>query len=252
MLFNILKREVAPLPRPVVRSRQLLARQLTVEEVQALDRLEAESNQGLNLNGYLSKKLVDASYNDMLLNDWGVHHFHLGARGADQTGFAGRTKNLLFARVEPNCIFFIDVLDHSSFAETDLVEIMHGNWPELLKRYRIDGLRLHTTFTSAQLTALRKAGANPFFQTADGTLYSSPGGGYMTNGVSQDVVTTLDTALRQTRELETHVRQHADDLALLFGSGTQLPELNLEFDPLHSPPVVCETTTGVKVPVRFG
>lgn len=45
-----------------------------------LDLVMTNIEQGVDLGPYLSKKIADLDYDDDLLNDWGVHHLHLGTK----------------------------------------------------------------------------------------------------------------------------------------------------------------------------
>lgn len=62
---------------------------------------------------YLSRKINDKEYNDMLFNDWGIYHLHLGT-SFESDGFVKRTKNVLFLTKNRNEIYLIDVLPHGN------------------------------------------------------------------------------------------------------------------------------------------
>jgi hypothetical protein len=44
-----------------------------------------------------------------MLNDWGIHHLHLGTKISKNTGFVERTGPLLFVKFEKNVAYFIGV-----------------------------------------------------------------------------------------------------------------------------------------------
>ena len=53
-----------------------------------------KAKRGQNLSPYVSKKILDADFKDLMFYDWGTHHFHLGTR-LDESGFVERTNELL-------------------------------------------------------------------------------------------------------------------------------------------------------------
>lgn len=59
--------------------------------------LKAKFANGDDVTPHLSSNILNDTYEDYLLNDWGIHHFHLGQNISD--GFAGRTGPLLFALI---------------------------------------------------------------------------------------------------------------------------------------------------------
>ena len=74
---------------------------------------------------------------DKLLYDWGIFHFHLGKdTGKD---YVGRTKELLYVFVYEKTAYFLDVLDHE-FYNSQLLEVINENWPQLLKKYELQGI----------------------------------------------------------------------------------------------------------------
>src|SRR5690606_17506590 len=78
---RVLHRSIAPRPRSVRLSRELVSQlrgERNEELVARVRAVEEEMCEGQDLNVRLSRKYYDASYNDPLLNDLGVHHFHLG------------------------------------------------------------------------------------------------------------------------------------------------------------------------------
>lgn len=72
---------------------------------------------GFPLWPYQSTLLERASYNDGLLNDWGINHLHLGGgTHPRKPDYVARTSELLYVYVFGDYLIFIDVLNHSSFA----------------------------------------------------------------------------------------------------------------------------------------
>ena len=66
---------------------------------------------GGDLTPYLGKGIMDATSNDGLLWDYGMHHFHLSS-GFERSGFARRSPYLLVALVADEDVFLVDVRNH--------------------------------------------------------------------------------------------------------------------------------------------
>jgi len=147
--FNVRKRSIDQVPRKVLRSAVLSCPD---ECRAALEIIQSEAETGGNLNAHLSRTLLDSNYNDPLLNDWGIHHFHLGI-AMESDGFVERTGALLFARITESSIYFIDVMKHGDWTRRRLLEICIANWPELTERYKLRGVLGLTTQITEEDTA---------------------------------------------------------------------------------------------------
>jgi len=106
--FSVSKRRVEPARRKVFQSQEFTC---PIEHAKGLDALKQAFESGADVSLHMSKRLDEPLYKDMLLNDWGVHHFHLGD-GLDTDGFIKRTGPVLFARVTEDSVFMIDVKGH--------------------------------------------------------------------------------------------------------------------------------------------
>ena len=93
-----------------------------------------------HLERYLfDEQLRSPSFNDALLNDWGIHHVHLGTT-IDSDGFVTRTEPVLFARFDSANAYLIDVLPHGSWSLQRLVKDLYDNWSASIKHFRINGV----------------------------------------------------------------------------------------------------------------
>ncbi len=113
--FSMKRRRINPVPRVVHESSKISC---PVEYQAGYDALKKKLISGQDVTPHLSEQILKDSYEDGLLNDWGIHHFHLG--GDVENGFAGRTGLLLFARVTGSDVYCIDILPHGSWASQDL------------------------------------------------------------------------------------------------------------------------------------
>ena len=131
--FNVLKRRIASQPRTVITSKEFAC----PEEFKAgLSLIVKKAANGEDLTPHQSRLLMDSNYIDLLLNDWGIHHFHLGT-AVKQSGLIGRTGLLLFARVTAAQFYLLDVLAHQNWTRLRLIEIMHTNWPDSIRVNKI-------------------------------------------------------------------------------------------------------------------
>lgn len=147
-------------------------------------RLKRIFERGENVLPNLSKFTAELSKTDAMLNDWGIHHFHLGENFDKKSKgqFIKRTGPLLFARVTDSAVYAIGIYKHGVWTDDDLIETMHRNWPELLRPYALKGLSTGGKITEEQRKTLRRKHANACVVTSDGTRYGMIGGGIAANG----------------------------------------------------------------------
>ncbi|PKG37042.1 hypothetical protein [Psychromonas sp. Urea-02u-13] len=166
-------RFVEPKSRSVILSEKLKQRlggELAVAE-KAFKYFISQSELGLDLNPFQSKSLIkfnDISgkkklkRTDLLWADWGIHHFHVILSDDTNEYFSTRSDWLLFAYIINNIIYAIDIRPHkenSVFAQIELLETIHDNWPQLLKSSELGGiLPGENNFTPQEIDELRRAG----------------------------------------------------------------------------------------------
>jgi hypothetical protein len=144
-----------------------------------------------------------------MLNDWGVHHLHLGTQ--IKNGFVERAGPLLFARITDEYFYAIDVYDHHSWTNSEIVDTVHRNWPESVTRWVLQGVQ-GERLTDGERTALRKVHANAFFLTKDGTTYGPLGGGTMASGHNIFSVIQMDIEHDRLESLERLLVDLTDEL----------------------------------------
>ena len=203
--FNVWRRLVFTVPRTVAFSREFTC---SPELQSGLDAIVQKLEQGIDIKPHLSRSILQPEYNDALLNDWGIHHLHLGTV-IDASGFVERTGPVLFARFDTTHAYLIDVMVHGSWTRQDLVRILHRNWPDSISRYR-----MATTLALAQLLSdddfrqLRGGHVQSFVEVEPGVVYAPIGGGYATSGISFEVVSMSDRYFTRVRQLDAHLRQN--------------------------------------------
>jgi hypothetical protein len=206
--FNAKLRRITPVPRKVHEAKEFVC---PPDRKTYYDALKAEFQTSSDVTHHLSTKLEIADYYDQMLNDWGIHHFHLGpGKHASVLGFSDRTSLLLYAYVTSTDVYCINILKHGKWSEEGLLRIIHCNWPQVIARYRLkEALRLiGPPKTSTERALLRKHGVSTAVEIEPGVIYYSPGGGYMSDGTPHLAVVSADTYFLRIRNLEALVRDN--------------------------------------------
>ena len=229
--FSIKQRRIEPRPRRVHESAEFTH---PVDHSAGYSALKEKIQLGEDLSPHLSKSLLDEGYKDMLLNDWGIHHFHLGT-AIDNTGFAQRTGPLLFAWVSEDEFFCIKVLLHGSWSQQELIQIIYKNWPQLIAANCIKTKHSSAYFLSDEdISKYRKLRIQTFIEIEPNVVCGITGGGYSAAGTSLKAQTQSMKYEQLVLNLECQVRENIDIYARLiakeeFVSGKPL-SLNLCVD----------------------
>jgi len=172
---------------------------------------------GASLRPWLTTRVDYLHVPDALLDDWGIHHFHLGTEAhPTRAGFVARTDEIAFAIVRPDAVYFLVATSHGRNAaphvwtKTELMEIVHRHWPQLFEgsRVQVSGLNL----TAEDHARFRKYRTNVVLTMSDGTVYYPPGGGLMSNGESATDYTYQMQLLRQIGYLQSMVELRASEI----------------------------------------
>jgi hypothetical protein len=196
---------------------------LTPYQTTALHTIQAESLAGDNLNHRLTRQFWKADFDDFLLTDWNIQHLHIGPPNIGPKGLSGGMSELLYVMVLPDEIYFIDLLDHHAFAEQNLVEIVHTNWPEIIEPYRVRAdLHFGRSPTAEERAQARKAGLTMFLQVADGTIYRPMGGGQATSRDSVRAVERADSLCNEVARFHALCSHYFNEIARQFKACTSL------------------------------
>ncbi|MGR7922791.1 hypothetical protein ACU6RQ_17115 [Zobellella denitrificans] len=163
--FNAEKRRPDQRPRKIILSDTFKC----PENLQTVwNRLQGLIETGQDITPNLSKLIKQLHNKDSMLNDWGVHHVHLG--NSIKGEFIERTGPLLFALITKENFYAIGVYEHGVWADTKIVEIIHRNWPSEVAQYQKKGIISATEITEQQRLTLRAKNANSFVTVNDGTV----------------------------------------------------------------------------------
>ncbi len=174
------------------------------------ERLKNLVESGGDLTPNLSKLVRKLNNKDSLLNDWGVHHFHLGE--ALKGNYIERTGPLLFALVTRDNFYAINVFQHGAWADQDIVETLHRNWPDALSSYRLNNVISATEVSESERLILRAKNVNGMFTVSDGTVYAPIGGGVVTSGYNALSILKTDKQRRLLKGLEEKLQSQLVNL----------------------------------------
>ncbi|MCY3938421.1 MAG: hypothetical protein OXG22_08720 [Chloroflexi bacterium] len=218
--LNVCHRLVSVHPRQILKSKDFSC---SPEHQGSLTQIERVTRNGGDLTPYLSRKILNAEYNDPLLNDWGIHHLHLGAN-TERDGFVSRTGPLLFCRFEDEKAYFIDVLKHGSWTMQRLLETMHENWPGLLSQFQLHGVK-GDRLTDRQIETLRNKRLNYCIEMKDGTVYGPPGGGITSAGTNMIDVAKADYIFFSAQKEQQRIIDNIEEIAAdAHRQGVVLPD----------------------------
>jgi hypothetical protein len=214
--MKIQRRHIEPKTRQVLWSKELRARLACAPAWQAkgVARVERAVVAGEDLAPFLSRDLrKDRAFkkNDGMLDDFGIHHFHLG-EGVDKNGLVTGRAELLYAVVSDDAVHFVEVFDHSRFWDEESFRIAQKNWPHLYERLRLPTppSRSGGHVTAAQRKTLRGKNGNAPVAGDDGTLFLPPGGGTNTAGFSTWIVRDADVLLDRLQRIEQECRANVE------------------------------------------
>lgn len=175
---NLRWRRVRPRIRSVTLAKRLF---VPAHRRDAFNSLIAKMSGGDDINPNLSRSVLrDANYNDALLNDWGMHHFHLGTQ-VEADGFVQRTSELVFAIVHWDRVFVVAVGRHGEWTAERLIDAVEDNWPEQLTPLALES---GTRLSPMQRQVARNRNVFALTVLRDGRPVIGPGGGYATSGRS--------------------------------------------------------------------
>lgn len=208
--FNVMKRRVTSRSRKVFYSKEFVYPE---EYKKALQEFEAKVRAGADLTPYMSDKINQAGYDDLLLNDWNIQHFHL-TRRFDENGRAKRSDYEIFAYVMNDAFYMIQVYHHKTrdlYWKQEMVRIIRDNWPGLIEKNHIKGItNLGEKLDDHQYREIRNACATTFVELGNGETYGMIGGGYASSGLSLQVVQRADYLHNRLVVFEKIVGENAE------------------------------------------
>lgn len=113
---------------------------------------------GKNINSFLSKTIIESSYNDLMFNNFGFYHLHLGHK--INNGFRGRTNELMLIYINDTKVYILGIFNHSDWLDDAKLRIIKKNWPELLEPFKLKNITMVDEFSKIERIKLRKRKIN--------------------------------------------------------------------------------------------
>ena len=255
---NWLSRLVRPTKRSVHLSREFSQNPLRTTHAAGLAATFSDIERGRELSPRLSKLVVNGyaansssktKDKDLMLNDWGVHHLHLGtALDPKDPAFIERTGDLLFVIFIPTMAYVLDIFNHAAWADRDIVRVAIGNWPDLEFFLELKGiLGAATSYTEEEVQKLRRAGVTSYTEI-DGGIYVGRGM-ISTAGTGINSVRAADRLLDAIEEFDDTFAKDPDRIrAFLKAANVTPPALpDFEFLFFEESYGVREKTTGAVI-----
>lgn len=229
--FNLEMKLIKPLPRTLFKSLELKSRTIPFKYIKALSYIESKIKLGTEITWHQSKKTLDPSYNDLLLNNWVIQHLHLSdSKGQKGQKFYDRSKYLLFALFSQSQAFLIDIREHnekSVFAKKELLEIIDNNWPQILNEdLNPDASFFNNDYSDEDRETLRKKGYSIPTTEVNGKIIINSGIGITTSGHNLHVVKRANAVVRYLHEtieeVEKNNRHLKEDLGVKDGNKLDL------------------------------
>ena len=209
----------------VCRSKALTSKSLSQDISDGIDSVQKKLEQGGDVTPHMSKGILDGSFTDLLLSDWGIYHLHLGL--SMDGNFIKRTKEVLFVFIHESQAYFIDVRDHGSggekhaFAQFDLLKTLADEFPKVIERFELKGFeRISSNVTDPeQIVENRKAGVEMPY-TINDKIYIPPGGGITTASTSTQVEIETDSLLYFAKKLKKNINEKRDEFDNIFSQAS--------------------------------
>jgi hypothetical protein len=137
--------------------------------------LQNDVELGNLLTPYLSKSILEPDYSDMLLNDWGLHHFHLNPR-LKQQPFVERSKYILVALTTDRNFYALHIAAHGDWYSPRYLNTVWYNWREELGRFMTSNQILPLANETEDFATVRKKHVNQIFPLPGNNAVFPPGG----------------------------------------------------------------------------
>lgn len=194
--------------------------------------LKGHIESGQYLNAHLSKKIKKLNKKDTLLDNWGVHHFHLGKKRKGE--FVEQGDPLMFAVVREHVFYAIGIFKHGDWAKQEIVEIMHNNWSYLFKDYVIKGFEKVDNLNEEESTVKNKKNGNDYIKVTDGTVYAPMGGGRSLSGYNEKAICFQTGMEKLLRDIEDRIKKQLENSEYDFTIKSKLCILNNKYTVIFS------------------
>ena len=192
---------------------------LPKEICSAIVKIKSELENGDDVHTRLSRLIEQLNFDDKLLDDWNIYHFHLSDIDDVKSGFKKRTGELLFvyAPLHSDSMYFLDVsANHTgiTFCCMDLLDLINRNWPDLLKDFKVTPASNPEWMvkTDDEYLKLRKCNVNPVIHLpSTDEFIMAPGLGLTSKGTS---IENQDNAIGIIKTINKSEKNFSENLAI--------------------------------------
>jgi len=143
-------------------------------------------------------------FQDYMLYEWNIHHFHIEP---------GRGKHLLFAYFTKNDVYVIKIGNHREFSDPAILELVKEEWPGLLPR--MENIKPESKTTPEELAGLRSNNINCLVGVAGGTIVNLDD--RSTTGTPVRVVMDYDGVVDRFRPFAARLRRNMEYFRVYLG-----------------------------------
>lgn len=200
----------------------------------SFNEIKLKLENGEDVNPFLSKQAIRPKFQDFLLLDWNIHHFHLNNLNSGGY-FNDRSDYLLMVLFKNGFAHFIDIEHHNDnevFVKREYLKIIKDNWPEIITSYELKGA-LDVSFnpTNDEIKKLRKNQINTCLKIDD-KVYAPIGGGITTAGTGVNHITKAIKWKKYIESVEEKYQKNKSNVLndIYTKTGKSYSDLDLDFD----------------------
>lgn len=226
--FNVQKKGIDQKPRSVYLSREIQEHELyRTSKKRVIEEIIQTSENGGDLSMYLSERKNHLIPPDTALSTIGVHHFHLGdkiEKHGKRKGLVKGTKSLLFARVEREAIYIVNIFNHDiqkGFLNREILRIIYRNWKNILEPYHLgrEVTGLSREVSDEDFAELLENQIHvPFCMGTD--VYFLPGGGLTTGNTDADNELKIQQLIDDLEASEEIIRKNIKTVEKMISAQT--------------------------------
>lgn len=238
--YDVELRFINPKPRKIKKSKDFVC---PVGYEAKLQYFENAVTRGENLIPFMTKTMLDVTFQDKMLFDWGIYHFHLSDTDDKRDKrFKARSGQLLIAYKDfhdDDTIYFITVVSHQKinlWTTQDFIRCLADSWPDMMEKYRVQGVvATDFTVTDAEYANLRTVNINPGIDLGDGRVYISPNFGLTAAGTSVRTQFKINAMNKRVRLLEKQIQANGAAIIAKINEHlkTALSDITLHFQSFY-------------------
>lgn len=144
------------------------------------------------------------------MNDWGVHHLHLGELKSPKKLSEGHNE-VLYAYFTDTTAYFIQIMTHKDWYQPEIINILHKNWPDLIKSYKLDS-SIKGENDEKKIKKWRQGGISAAISTPDGTTYMGTGGSIVASLHNIHDKNLCNVLIKRLESVEKKVKEDIEDI----------------------------------------